>query len=192
MKFKAYQVAPEMQEAPELEDFAGMEVIGNRHYESHTSEEFDDIFHELAYDGDFDGWTISAEDRKELDGLVDKYGTKGALDEKILARVLSIVTGQNWEYMEIHGYSQSEWQIVYYNSALWTLGELRRFAMDYFNLGREWRVVGEDGDECYIYTYSDNVDELRAEIANAMGTSEENIDVYLFDGWTRSPKYKEV
>ena len=192
MKFKAYQVGPEMQEAPELEDFAGLEVIGNRQYESHTSEEFDDIFHELAYGGDFDSWTIADADREELAALVDKYGTRGALDEKILARVLSIVTGQHWEHMEIHGADQSEWQIVYYNSALWTLGALRCFAMDYFNLGREWRVVGEDGDECYIYTYSDNVGELLAEIAAAMGTSAENIDMYLFDGWTRSQKYKEV
>lgn len=181
-----------MQEAPELEDFAGLEVIGNRHYESHTSDEFNDIFHELEYGGDFDGWTIADADRKELAVLVDKYGTPHAQDEKILARVLSIVTGQHWEHMEIHGADQSEWQILYYNSALWTLGALRRFAMDYFNLGREWRVVGENGDECYTYTYSDNVDELRAEIANTMGTSAENIDLYLFDGWTRAPKYKEV
>lgn len=192
MKFKAYQVDPEMQEAPELEDFTGLEVIGNRHYESYTSDEFDDIFHELAYGGDFDGWTIADADREELAALVDKYGTRGSLDKKNLARVLSIVTGQRWEYMEIHGCSQSEWQIVYYNFALWPLGALRCFAMDYFNLGREWRVVGEDGDECYVYTYFDNVDEIRVEIANAIGTSAENIDLYLFDRWTRSPKYKEV
>lgn len=72
MKIKSYQVAPEMQEAPEMEDFAGLEVIGNRHYESRTSDEFDDIFHELAYGGDFDGWTIAEANRKELAVLVDK------------------------------------------------------------------------------------------------------------------------
>lgn len=192
MKLKAYQIAPEYQEAPMLEDFVGLEICGNRYYARHTSDEFDDILHELEFGRDFSGWTISDADREELAELVDKYGSPRAQDEKILARVLSIVTGQHWEYMEVLGSFSGDWQGVYYNTSVWTPEGLRVFEMDYFNTGREWRVVGDDGDECYIYTYGDTSDEIKAEIADAMGTSKDNVTLYYFDGWTRTEKYKEA
>ena len=105
MKIKAYQIAPEYQESPlymfnEMPD--GLEICGNRAYKRHTSDTFDEVIKCLEY-GDFSDFEFTGYKAERLEELCNKYGTRGADDEGIIAGALSIVTGQKWENKQICG-----------------------------------------------------------------------------------------
>ncbi len=192
MKYKAYQIAPEYQESPLYldRDFAeseGMEIYGNRHYESRTSQTFDNVRDALYYDN-FDAFDISESDEKKLHELAEKYAHAGH-NEKIIAAALSIVTGQKWEHKQICGSCQSDWNIIYYRPELWSAAALCAFEIEYFNTGTEWSVQDENGEEMQlIYVYEHG--QAKEEIAEALGVNTADIVLYWFDGWTKTEKYK--
>lgn len=194
MKYKAYQVAPEYQESP-LDMFdeipEGLEVYGNEDYKRHTSDIFDNVLEALE-EKDFDYINTESKDIERLNELAAKYYTQGANNEAIIAEALSIATGQKWEYKCIYGCCQSDWNYVYYCADLWTDKELEYFEIEYFNTGEEWRVVDEDGEECYYYTHEWNDIYKTRELAESIGCSVQDLTLYAFDGWERTPKYKEV
>lgn len=99
MKIKAYQIAPECQESPlymfdEMPE--NLEIYGNRDYDRHTSATFDKVLECLEY-GDFSDFEFTGCKAERLEELYNKYGTRGALDEQIIAEALSIVTGKKKE-----------------------------------------------------------------------------------------------
>ena len=96
MKIKAYQVAPEYQEAPLYlfdEVPEGLEIYGNRNYIRRTSATFDEVLECLEY-GDFGDFEFTGYKAERLEELCNKYYTQGANNEAIIAEALSIVTGQ--------------------------------------------------------------------------------------------------
>lgn len=192
MKYKAYQIAPEYQESPlyldrDFAEFEGMEIYGNRHYESRTSQTFDNVRGALYYDN-FDAFDVSKSDEKKLRELSEKYAYAGH-NEEIIAAALSIVTGQKWEYRQICGSGQSDWNIIYYRPELWSAAALCAFEIEYFNEGTEWSIQDENGEEITsVYTYEHNQE--KEEIAEALGVNTADIVLYRFDGWTKTEKYK--
>lgn len=195
MKIKAYQVAPEYQEAP-LWTFdampEGLEIYGNRDYKRHTSATFDEVLKCLEY-GDFSDFEFTGYKAERLEELCNKYGTRGADDEGIIAEALSIVTGQKWKYKQISGCCQSDWNYIYYRPEEWTAKELEYFEIEYFNTGDEWWIEDEEGDDMgSVYTHEWNDDEKKREIAENIGVDPGEVTLYLFDGWTKTAKYKEV
>lgn len=192
MKYKAYQVAPEYQESPldwsnGLYNLAGMEIYGNKNYDQHISQTFNNLLHALYYD-DFDAFDVSESDEKKLHELAEKYAYAGH-NEKIIAAALSIVTGQKWEYKQICGSCQSDWNIIYYRPELWSAAALLAFKIEYFNEGTEWSIQDENGEEITsVYTYEHNQE--KEEIAEALGVNTADIVLYRFDGWTKIEKYK--
>lgn len=66
------------------------------------------------------------------------------------------------------------------------------FEAEYFNTGEEWRVIDEAGEECYYYTHEWNDIYKTRELAENIGCSVQDLTLYAFDGWERTPKYKEV
>lgn len=194
MKYKAYQVAPEYQESP-LDMFDEMpeelEVYGNKDYERHTSDIFDNVLEALEEE-DFDYVNTEGKDIERLNELAAKYYTRGANNEAIIAEALSIVTGEKWEYKCISGCCQSDWNYVYYRPEEWTDKELEYFEIEYFNIGEEWRIMDENGDECYYYTHEWSDIYKTRELAENIGCSVQDLTLYAFDGWTKTPKYKEV
>ena len=195
MKIKAYQIAPEYQEAPLcLSDdvWEGLEICGNRDYKRHTSAIFDDVVEALEY-GDFDNVDTNGKDVARLEALCDIYGTRGANDEAIIAEALSIVTGEKWEYKQISGCCQSDWNIVYYRPKEWTIKALEYFEVEYFNTGEEWRLEDEEGGEWgYSYTHEWKDEGKRQEIAEKAGVNADDVTLYRFDGWTKTANYKEI
>ena len=195
MKIKAYQVAPEYQESPlSLFDewMEGLEIYGNRDYIRRTSEIFDEVLECLDH-GDFDAFEIAGDKAERLEELCDKYGSCGADDEGIIAEALSIVTGQKWEYKQISGCCQSDWNYIYYRPEEWTEKALEYFEVEYFNTGDEWRIEDEEGDDLgSVYTHEWNDDEQKREIAENIGVDPGDVTLYLFDGWTKTAKYREV
>ena len=195
MKIKAYQVAPEYQEAPlsvdEMPEF-GVEICGNKDYERHTSATFDEVLKCLEY-GDFSDFEFMGYKAERLEELCNKYGTRGADDEGIIAEALSIVTGQKWEYKQISGCCQSDWNYIYYRPDEWTAKALEYFEIEYFNTGKEWRLEDEEGDDFgNVYTHEWKDDERKREIAENIGVDPGEVTLYLFDGWIKTAKYREA
>ena len=195
MKIKAYQIAPEYQESPLYlfdEVLEGLEIYGNRNYIRHTSETFDEVLESLDY-GDFSDFGFTGCKAERLEELCNKYGTRGADDEGIIAEALSVVTGQKWEYKQISGSCQSEWNYIYYRPEEWPEKALEYFEVEYFNTGDEWRIEDEEGDDLgSVYTHEWNDDEQKREIAENIGVDPDDVTLYLFDGWIKTAKYKEV
>lgn len=195
MKIKAYQVAPEYQESPFMlfdEVPEGLEIYGNRNYIRRTSETFDEVLECLDY-GDFSDFGFTGYKAERLEWLCNEYGTRGANNEAIIAEALSIVTGQKWEYRQISGSCQSEWNYIYYRPEEWTEKSLEYFEIEYFNTGDEWRIEDEEGDDLgSVYTHEWNDDEQKREIAENIGVDTGEVTLYLFDGWTKTAKYKEA
>ena len=195
MKIKAYQVAPEYQESPLYlfdEWSEGLEIYGNRDFKRRTSAKFDEVL-ECLENCDFSDFEFTGCKAERLEELCNKYGTRGALDEQIIAEALSIVTGQKWEYRQICGVCQSDWNCIYYQPEAWTEKALQYFETEYFNTGDEWRIEDEEGDNLgNIYTHEWDDDGKKIEIAECIGVDPEEVTLYLFDGWTKTAKYKEV
>ena len=195
MKIKAYQVAPEYQEAPlwlfdEMPE--GVEICGNKDYKRHTSVTFDEVLECLEY-GDVSGFEFTGDKAERMEELCNKYGTRGADDEGIIAEALSIATGQKWEYKQISGCCQSDWNYIYYRPEEWTAKALEYFEIEYFNTGDEWRIEDEEGDDMgNVYTHEWNDDEKKREIAKNIGVDSDEVTLYLFDGWTKTAKYREA
>ena len=195
MKIKAYQVAPEYQEAPLYlfdEVPEGLEIYGNRNYIRRTSATFDEVLECLEY-GDFGDFEFTGYKAERLEELCNKYYTQGANNEAIIAEALSIVTGQKWEYRQISGCCQSDWNYIYYKADEWTAKALEYFETEYFNTGDEWRIEDEEGDDMgSAYTHEWTDDEKKREIAEQIGVDPGEVTLYLFDGWTKTAKYKEA
>ena len=195
MKIKAYQIAPEYQESPlwlfdEVPE--GLEIYGNRDYIRRTSETFDEVLECLDY-GDFSDFGFTGHKAECLEELCNKYYTQGANNEAIIAESLSIVTRQKWEYKQISGSCQSEWNYIYYRPDEWPEKALEYFEAEYFNTGDEWRIEDEEGDDLgSVYTHEWNDDEQKREIAGNIGVDPGEVTLYFFDGWTKTAKYKEV
>lgn len=123
-------------------------------------------------------------------------------ENEILCKVLSIVDGREWDWKTIRGSCQGDWQEVFYPVEEWSKEDLRQFETEYFNEGTEWIVDdGEFNPETdsplningySIYCTSWNEDGIKQEIADAEGTSPENVVLYAFDGYTKTPQYREV
>lgn len=57
----------------------------------------------------------------------------------------------------------------------------------------EWSIEDEEGNDLgSVYTHEWNDDEQRREIAENIGVNPGDVTLYLFDGWTKTAKYKEV
>lgn len=115
-------------------------------------------------------------------------------DEKQILRALHLCTGKKWDRTTIRGYSQGEWQDVYFPVGKYSPEDLRTLEIEYFNLGSEWEIIDEnDPDESYcMYCYSDTPEAIRAEIANNEGVPPEAVTLYQFTGWSRTASHREV
>ena len=199
MKIHAYQIAPEYQESPlELDasqPLEGLEIYGNFRDIRVTSRMFDRVYNDLET-GEFwdEDWeNIPASDMEKLNRLAAQYGRPRVDNREILAKALSIATGKEWDYMNIHGSCQSDWQTIYFQPDLWTGIALHDFEVEYFNSGEEWRLVDETGEDWgTLYSHGDSLEDTRAEIVVCVGVASSDIVLHIFDGWERRPKYVEA
>ena len=202
-------------------------VWGNKDYQSRTSSVFDRVKEcldagELAEDieavmeknpsaiyGNIteainnqlwrdDGKPYSTRQIGKLKQLVLRYSEcRSSEEDQILVDVLSIVTGEEWDYRNIHGCCQSEWNTVYYPVKYWTKESLDAFETMYFNTGSEWIVhegdteptSPEEIDGCAYYCVSWNDEGIKKELAEAAGGNEDVV-LYKYSGSVSIPTYK--
>lgn len=230
MKIYAKQVSPEWQESPLFIDGCfpdNIAVCGNRDFNEHKPDIFEKVEMTLEQ-GELADVLENIKEWKEyysnVSQAIDEYlpSVKGRYstnaihaikrlvseysmcphseEDAIMCRVLSLVTGKEWDYRTIRGSSQSEWNEVYYPVDEWSTETLQMFETEYFNEGTEWIVHEGDNTpespndiEGYtIYCTSWNEEGIREEIAKMTGESPENIVMYAFDGYIRTPQYKKV
>lgn len=203
-------------------------VWGNKDYQSRTSSVFDRVKEcldagELAEDieavmeknpsaiyGNIteainnqlwrdDGKPYSTRQIGKLKQLVLRYSEcRSSEEDQILVDVLSIVTGEEWDYRNIHGCCQSEWNTVYYPVKYWTKESLDAFETMYFNTGSEWIVhegdteptSPEEIDGCAYYCVSWNDEGIKKELAEAAGGNAEDVVLYKYAGSVSIPTYK--
>lgn len=203
-------------------------VWGNKDYQSRTSSVFDRVKEcldagELAEDieavmeknpsaiyGNIteainnqlwrdDGKPYSTRQIGKLKQLVLRYSEcRSSEEDQILVDVLSIVTGEEWDYRNIHGCCQSEWNTVYYPVKYWTKESLDAFETMYFNTGSEWIVhegdteptSPEEIDGRAYYCVSWNDEGIKKELAEAAGGNVEDVVLYKYSGSVSIPTYK--
>lgn len=135
----------------------------------------------------------------KLKQLVLKYSDcRSNEEDQILVDVLSIVTAEKWDYRQISGCCQSDWNYVYYPVQYWTEEGLDAFETMYFNTGSEWIVHDEKEDPespedingyC-MYCVGQHEELIRREIAEAAGCKPEEVVMYVFKGYAKTPVYE--
>ena len=220
MRIYAKQVPPEHQESPLFmfdEWPENVYVFGNNHYNQHA-ERLDEIraaLQELADVWDdltsgvpqyYASWIEALNDilppgatrseytrpeRLQLAKLAAQIEwSSGSVEYGILRDALELVTGKEYEYGDIRGCCQGDWQEIIY-PAEYGRDWLEAFETEYFNTGSEW-IIDPDGDACSMYAHGWNDDLIRAEIADAAGVNPGDVILLKFTGWQRLASYEEV
>lgn len=205
-------------------------VTGNRDYISRTSPLFDRVYRvlqsgelcealdDLKIGGFYSAWyknateaindwlepekpRYSTGDIHALKELVKAYNECSSREENaILCKVLSVVCGYKWDWRQITGSCQGDWNEVFYPVKDWTEEALTAFEIMYFNEGSEWIIHDEEsapeGPEDItgysVYCTARNEEGIKQELAEAAGVKPEEIIMYAFEGYTRNTVYKAV
>lgn len=216
-KVFAKQVPPEWQ-YEELEYPDNVIFMGNRDFDNHIPEDYGKIMKALTegdlYDDLCSVWKYSemlevtnayfgrddynAEEIVALRSALIAYKYREYREQsRAIADYLSAVFKEEWKTRIIRGYSQSDWQQIYYPANEWTDNDIRILEMDYFgeysiyeiHWGIEEPENPEDIDGYYMRTYSGDP---KAEIAQYECVKPEEVKLYTFAGWIKTPKYREV
>ena len=137
----------------------------------------------------------------DLKKLIDRTSICSCSEKEfIFCEILSIVTGKKWDYKCIHGCCQSEWNTLYYPIEEMTEKGLDRFETEYFNLGSAWII--HEGDEepqspedirgVTLYCHSNDTEQIKAEIAEAIGEDSESVVLYKISRFVYMPVYEEA
>lgn len=211
-KYYCYQVDPEYQESPLYRDYpesvCDVTVFGNRDYREWISSEITLIMKVLrntSFQCDFDECKDNSERRKvlwewfgNLPELSDEdlYALSDCIfnldDPNQACFVFSRFIGKEYVWYEIRGCCQGEWNYIFWCKTDLPYFDHLKFEVEYFNTGSEWRV--EDGDDNvveWIYSTRWKMEDVREEIAMELGEAPDQIRLYEFDGYKRTPKYKE-
>ena len=113
-------------------------------------------------------------------------------DYQELAEALSLITGHVWDTREIRGCSQGDWQQIWYNTTFWPDSAVAALETEYFNTGTEYTLEPDTEGFYSIYCHGWTDEQHRAEIAENIGCSPDEIRLLKFTGYTQIPKYEEV
>lgn len=222
MKIYAKQVAPECQESPLfMEEWPeNVYVFGNRHYKNHGGEYIENIKNSMYdaadelkalprggsyYDSFIDILAdlipepenkkeYSRADRLKWRALLLNFDAGAISDDDAITTALELITGDEYAAGEIRGCCQGDWNNIIY-PAEYGREWLEHFEIEYFNTGDEWQInegIPDSDDNYYFYSHAWNEDGIRAEIAAAAGVEPDDVILYIFTGYTRTPEYRLV
>lgn len=209
MKIYAKQVPPEYQESPftwidPADEWPGIIFDGNRHYNSHTTPEYDKI---IQYLGNMSlDWDYRNGDGKRnaptIKELLRDYGihrndgkpwsTKERhiwrlifegntyTDEGAILKALELVTGKEHDCTTIRGCCQGDWQEIIYPADDYSLDAIEILETDYFNTGTEWIIHDEN-------TAPETPDEISGYSVYCYGWSADQIRAELADAAGADP-----
>ena len=177
MKIYAKQISPEYQESPffnwdPADLYPGVIFKGNRHYNSHTTPEYDairngldDLTNLIDTTGKFiPGWydtiTEAVNDIMPAPQHKERYSTREIKiwreiasewyittnENALICRALQLVTGKKHESTTIRGCVQGDWQEIIFPASDYSGDDIERLEADYFNTGTEWIIHDESND----------------------------------------------
>jgi hypothetical protein len=104
---------------------------------------------------------------------------------------LKKVTGKVWEETTLRGYSQGDWNTLYYVVDDSTIEEIETIENYYMGKVSEFEVE-EDGDTYHEFVPDDVVWEGKKSICDYLGLKEVETTIYKDDGYEKVYKYKEI
>ena len=139
----------------------------------------------------------------DLCKLIAEYGytrSRYRDDDDVLCDVLTIVTGEPWDFRTIRGCCQGDWNTVFYPVNKWSREALSAFETEYFNTGSEWIVHDEDSTPespedvsgYGLYCHGWDEDDIRKEIAESYGGSPEDVVLWKWTGKRYYDVYEAV
>lgn len=190
--FRAYQTDPANVFDTYMDDY--IEMISDNHisigadaldgrdiyFNPYVSDLFSDAY--MYLDGDKDAYSLVSQHTTwvHLD-IYDQLEQAREMEHRddAIIRVLSLITGHKWDYREIHGCVQGEWAQLFYDDTVSI--DFNDFESRYFNLGSEWEIVDDEGEEvwCYITAWDD--DAIVSELASIAGCERDEIKVFGHD-----------
>ena len=104
---------------------------------------------------------------------------------------LKKVTGKVWEETTIRGYSQSDYQTLYYVDEEVDKEEIEMIENFYMSKVSEFEVE-EDGDTYHEFVPDDVVWKGKKFICDYLGLNVDSTTIYKDDGYKKVYKYKEI
>lgn len=214
-KIKMYQVEPEWQESPLMID-RECGVVGDTYpdvifvnmetgtYAETVYNKIISCFLEWEYDIEHgctateilndefpleNGKKWSTQKVSKFKKLLEKDGTKDFYEGKVFTDLLSLIIGGTWKYRTIRGYCQSDWENIIYNSDTLSDEDIHRIECEYFNMGLEFSI---DNTRGYYIINDYSFESIKKELSEMIGCNTDDIELYMFDGYTKIPKYKQV
>ena len=106
--------------------------------------------------------------------------------------MLKKVTGKDWTETTLRGYSQGDWNTLYYVVDDSTIEELEMIETFYMGKVTEFKVDEGDGYEYREFVPDDIVWKGKKSICEYLGLKEEDTIIYEDDGYEKVYKYKEI
>lgn len=103
-----------------------------------------------------------------------------------ICKALSLVSGEEFDWKEIHGCCQGEYNRIIYPESRFSEQDIKNFECEFFNLGTEWCVTDEKTDSpneicggC-IYCHNTDMDSIRREIAECFECEPGDVHLYSY------------
>lgn len=216
MLYIAKKVPCEWQESSDWKDDISngfYMVFGNKDYRQYTSPLFDKILEYRGIIAELED--LDNDERQE--NLCDIFHDESCIDHiknlsemdinaiieaanesylqgkyyQSLCCILSTLSGEKWDYQEIHGATQSEWNYLFYKEEEKPF--ISDFEISYFNMGTEYDIT-EDGEDLFsVYCYSWNIEGQIEEIKRAICFDEKEDELKVYDvKMVYKPEYVEM
>lgn len=105
---------------------------------------------------------------------------------------LKKVTGKDWMETTIRGYSQSDWQTLYYIVDDSTIEEIEMIENFYMGKVSEFMIDDGDGDVYHNFVPDDIVWKGKKSICEYLDLDIETTTIYEDDGYEKVYKFKEI
>lgn len=140
--------------------------------------------------------------------ILEEWPTADRNEERtLICLALEAMTGKEYDWFNIHGSCQGDWQIIYMPTE--NKEDKATIEAEYFNTGEEFMVYEEsipledwqienaveiaENEDCLsfsVYCTSWNEEGQRKEIADAIGCKPEEVLLFEFDHYVKTPVYK--
>lgn len=130
-------------------------------------------------------------------------------EKTLICLALEAMTGKEYDYTQISGCCQSDWQYIYYPADDYDFKAIEQLESEYFNTGEEWLIFEEPveieesekenaceiAEEIDSFTYTTyvtawNDEEKCKEIADEIGCNPDEVLLFFFDHYVKQPIYK--
>ena len=129
-------------------------------------------------------------------------------EKEIICHALALMTGKEYDWKTIRGCCQGDWQEIYFPSEEYSKKSLEVLEAEYFNTGMEFSVheepvfihegeeekaadlAEEDSFTFSVYCTAWNEEEIKKQLADAIGCDPAEVLYFEFDHYKKLPIYR--